>query len=116
MVKVTLVLAHGPGHPEGDLDDRMHLRVTLSPQGHLDGAAWEAGTVPWLTSRERAGHPVRSGELVKLEEGWALRGLGSEDEPLYGLFAQIVRPGEIVRVSRLDGDEMLYRIVAVEPD
>ena len=111
-----MVLAHGPARPEGDLDDRMHLRVTLSPQGHLDGDAWENGTVPWLTSRERAGHPVRSGELVKLEEGWALRSLGSEDEPLYSVFAQIVRPGEIVRVSRLDGDEMLYRIVAVEPD
>ncbi len=116
MVKVTLVLAHGPGHPDGDLDDRMHLRVALSPHGHLDSSAWEAGTIPWLSSRERAGHPVRSGELVKIEDGWALRGLGSEDEPLYSLTAQIVRPGEIVRVSRLDGDEMLYRVVAVEPD
>ena len=116
MVRVTLVLANGPGHPSGDLDDRMHLEVMLSPQGHLDAAAWESGTAPWLTRRERAGHPVRSGELVKLEEGWALRGLVSEDEPLYSLIAPIIRPGEIVRVSRLDGDEMLYRIVAVEPD
>ena len=115
MVKVTMVLAHAPGHPDGDLDDRMHLRVSLTAQGHLDPAAWEHGHAPWLTSRERAGHAVRSGELVKIEEGWALRGLGSEDEPLYSLAAQIVRPGEIVRVSRLDGDEMLYRIVAVEP-
>ena len=115
MVKVTLVLAHGPGHPDGDLDDRMHLRVVLSPQGQLDSSAWEGGTVPWLTRRERAGHPVRSGELVKIEDGWALRSLASEDEPLYSVSAPIVRPGEIVRVSRLDGDEMLYRIVAVEP-
>ncbi len=116
MLKVTMVLAHGPGHAEGDLDDRMHLRVVLSPQGHLDAAAWETGTAPWLTSRHRAGQAVRSGELVKIEDGWALRGLGSVDEPLYSLSAQIVRPGEIVRVSRLDGDEMLYRIVSVEPD
>jgi hypothetical protein len=41
--------------------------------------------------------------------------LGSEDEPLYSLAAQIIRPGELVSVSRLDGDEMIYRIVAVEP-
>lgn len=79
--------------------------------------AWLGKTdgTPWLTSRERAGHPVRSGELVKIEDGWALRSLASEDEPLYSVVAPIVRPGEIVRVSRLDGDEMLYRIVAVEP-
>ncbi len=95
----------------------MHLRVSLTPQGQSGPARrGRHGSAPWLTSRERAGHPVRSGELVKIEDGWALRGLGSEDEPLYSLSAQIVRPGEIVRVSRLDGDEMLYRIVAVEPD
>ena len=76
----------------------------------------ENGTTPWRTSRDRPGHPTRSGELVKIEDGWALRELGSEDEPLYSLHAQIIRPGEIVSVARLDGDEMLYRIVAVDAD
>ncbi len=114
MMNVTLVLARGPGQPGGNLDDRMHLQVDLTPQGHLDAAAWETGTLPWRTSRDRPGHPTRTGELVKIEEGWALRELDSEDEPLYGINAQIVRPGEIVSVARLDGDEMLYRIVAVD--
>ncbi len=111
-----MVLAQGPGHPDGDLEDRIHLRVNLTPQGHLDAAAWEHGSAPWLSSRERAGQAVRSGEIVKIDDGWALRSLNSEDEPLYSVDAQIVRPGEIVRIRRLDGDEMLYRIVAVEPD
>ena len=115
MVNVTMVLAQGPGYPDGNLDDRMHLRVSLTPQGHLDASAWENGNDPWTTSRERAGHPKRTGELVKIEDGWALRDLGGEDDPLYSFAVQIVRPGEIVQVSRLDGDEMLYRIVAVEP-
>ena len=114
MMNVTLVLARGPRQPEGNLDDRMHLQVELTPQGHLDGVAWETGTAAWRTSRDRPGHPTRAGELVKIETGWALRELGSEDEPLYSLSAQIVRPGEIVTVVRLDGDEMLYRIVAVD--
>ena len=114
MLNVTMVLAHGPGHPDGDVNDRMHLRVVLTPQGYLDGPAWESGRDPWRSSRERAGQAIRSGELVKLEDGWALRELDSEDEPLYSLSAEIIRPGEIVRVSRLDGDEMLYRIVAVD--
>ena len=116
MVNVTMVLAQGPGFPDGNVYDRMTLRVTLTAQGHLDAAAWEAGTIPWTTARERPEHPPRTGELVKIEDGWALRHLGSEDDPLYSFAAQIIRPGEIVQVSRLDGEEMLYRIVAVEPD
>ena len=116
MVNVLLVLAQGPGFPEGNVEDHMHLHVTLTAQGHLDGTAWETGDQPWATSRTRPGHAPRTGELVKIEEGWALRDLGGEDDPLYTLTAPIVRPGEIVQVSRLDGDTMLYRIVAVEPD
>lgn len=115
MVKVLMVLAQGPGFPDGNLEDRMHLHVTLTPQGHLDAAAWETGTEPWPTSRQRPNHALRTGELVKIEDGWALRDLGSEDDPLYTFAAQIVRPGEIVQISRLDGETMLYRIVAVEP-
>lgn len=116
MLNVNLVLARGPGRPDGDLDDRMDLQVVLTPQGYLDGAAWETGSIPWRTARSRPDHPGRTGELVKIEQGWALRELDSVDEPLYSLDAQIVRPGELVRVSRLDGDEMLYRIVAVYAD
>ena len=116
MVNVTLVLAQGPRFPQGNLDDRMHLQVQLTPHGHLDASAWETGDAPWRTSRDRPDHPTRSGELVKIEDGWALRELGSEDEPLYSFQAQIIRPGEIVSVARLDGDEMLYRIVAVDAD
>lgn len=116
MVNVMMVLAHGPGAPDGDVEDRLHLHVALTPQGLLDGAAWETGSEPWHSRRQRAGQEVRSGELVKIEEGWALRQLDSEDEPLYAVTADIIRPGEIVTIGRLDGDEMLYRVVAVDPD
>ena len=115
-VRVTMVLAQGPGRPGGDLDDRMILYAVLTAGAHLDAAEWSAGDQPWRTRRERSGHPVRSGELVKIDEGWALRELDSEDEPLYRLAAGAVRPGEMVSVARLDGDAMLYRVVAVEPD
>ena len=114
MVNVTMVLARGPHQPDGNLDDRMRMQVALTPQGHLDAAAWETGSGPWLTSRERPDRPRRAGELVKIDEGWALRELDSEDEPLYGMAAQIIRPGELVSITRLDGDEMLYRVVAVD--
>ena len=114
MVKLTLVLASGPGTPAGDLNDRMYLNAELTAQGQLDAAAWETGTTPWLSARDRPGRPKREGELVKIHEGWALRGLDGEDDPLYTLTAGVIRPGELVTISRLDGDEMIYRIVAVD--
>ena len=116
MVKVLMVLAQGPGFPEGNVEDHMNLHVMLTAQGQLDAAAWETGHQTWATSRTRPGHAPRTGELVKIEEGWALRNVDGEDDPLYSFTVQIVRPGEIVQVSRLDGDEMLYRIVGIEPD
>jgi len=45
-----------------------------------------------------------------------LRSVGGEDDPLFSLDVQIVRPGELVMVRRPGGDQLLYRIVAVEPD
>jgi hypothetical protein len=116
MIKITMVLARGPSFPGGNLDDRLELLVILTTQGLLDIAAWENGQAQWLTSRDRPGHPRRTGELVKLESGWAIRGLEHEDGPLLGFTATIVRPGEITSVTRLDGEDLIYRIVAVEPE
>jgi hypothetical protein len=114
MTKVMMVLARGPDHPAGNLDDRLDLEVYLTPQGLLDTVAWETGQTPWLTSRHRSAHPRRDGELVKLADGWAIRNLDREDDPLLAFSASIIRPGEIARVTRLDGRELVYRIVAVD--
>ena len=116
MIKVTLVLAHGPSFPTGNLDDRLELRVVLTPQGLLDVAAWENGQERWLTSQDRPDLPRDEGELVKLEAGWAIRGLAHEDDPLLGFSATIIRPGEITSVRQLDGEDLVYRVVAVEAE
>jgi hypothetical protein len=114
MTKVMMVLARGPDHPAGNLDDRLDLQVQLTAQGQLDTVAWETGNTPWLTSRRRSDHPQRDGELVKLEDSWAIRNLDNEDDPLLAFSAAIMRPGEIATVIRLDGKDLVYRIVAVE--
>jgi len=116
MTKVVMLLAQGPAQPEGDLGDRIEMRVALTPQAQIDAAAWEIGILPWIAIRERPGHPRRTSELVKIDGGWALRSVGGEDDPLFSLDVQIVRPGELVMVRRPGGDQLLYRIVAVEPD
>ena len=115
MAHVTMVLVRGPDDPDGNLSDRLELDVKLTAQGLLDKTAWETGHAPWLTSRHRPDHPRRDGELVKLEEGWAIRNLEQDDDPLLAFSAAIIRPGELASVTRLDGGELLYRIVAVDP-
>lgn len=114
MTNVIMVLARGPGLPEGNLNDRLELDVQLTAQGQLDTAAWETGNTPWLTTRQRPEQLRRDGELVKIEGGWAIRGLDHEDDPLLAFNAGIVRPGELAIVTRLDGEDLVYRIVAVD--
>ncbi len=114
MKRATLVLASGPAMRDGDLNDRIEMEVVLTPHGHLDAGAWETGSEPWLTVRQRVGRPTRTGELVKIDDGWALRDVDSEDGPLSSLAATIIRPGEIVTVVPPNGDELIYRVVAVD--
>ena len=94
--------------------NRLELHAWLTSQGQLDTAAWEAGRMPWLTCRQRLNLPRRDGELVKLEEGWAIRNLDRDDDPLLAFGASLIRPGDLATVTRLDGEELVYRIVAVE--
>ena len=115
MVRLLLLLAQAPGFPEGDLTDRIELDVALTPQGQMDAAAWEADSTPWLATREHPSRGRRQFELVRLDEGWALQSLRSEDDPLWGFAGTVFRPGELVALRRPDGEELLFRIVSADP-
>jgi hypothetical protein len=114
MAKLQLVLAQAPGLPSGDLEDRLELRLGLTPQGQLDGHAFESSPTPWLATRERPGRPARRSELIRLDGGWALQSMCHEDDPLWAFEGWVFRPGELVRLRRPDGTELLFRIVQVE--
>lgn len=114
MVKLTLLLAQGPGHPHGDLSDRIELTLPLTGQGQIDPAAFEAGHAPWLATREHPSRGQRQFELVRLDEGWALQSLRSEDDPLWSFGGTVFRPGELVILGRPDGEELIFRIVAAD--
>ncbi len=111
MTKLSLVLAQAPGLPNGDLEDRLELRVALTAQGQLDYHAYEAAPAPWLATRERPGQPTRQSELIPLDGGWALQSLGRDGEVLWALEGSVFRPGELVCLRRPDGTELLFRIV-----
>lgn len=116
MTKLTMLLAKGPGRPEGDLEDRLTIRLALNPQGQIDPAAYDADPVPWLATRERPGTESRHSELIRVDEGWALQSILSEDDPLWTFEGHVYRPGDLVRLLRPDGEELLFRIVASTPD
>ncbi len=116
MTKLTMLLARGPGLPEGDLNDRLVVHATLNPQGHLDPDAFEAATAPWLAARDRPGLNTKVSELVRLDEAWALKSTQNDDDPLWTFEGYVLRPGELVLLRRPDGEELLFRIVAVEAD
>lgn len=113
MAKLSLVLAQAPGLPNGDLEDRMELRLGLTPQGQLDSDAYETAPAPWVATRERPGQTPRTSELIRLDEGWALQSLDREEDPLWAFEGWVFRPGELVRLRRPDGTELLFRIVQV---
>lgn len=115
MMKLTMLLAQGPGQPEGDLSERMELTVALTSQGHIDQAAFEEGQTPWLATRDHPSRARRQFELVRLDEGWALQSLRSEDDPLWTFIGGVFRPGELVVLRRPDREELIFRIVAADP-
>ncbi len=114
MTKVTLLLAKGPDRPEGDLHDRLVMNLCLTPKGQLDLSAYETAPEPWLAARDRNGAGTRDLEVIRIDEGWALQSTNSMDDPIWIFEGHIFRPGELVRLQRPDGEDLLYRIVASE--
>ena len=91
-----------------------HLQLNL--QGQIDPFTYEADPSPWLAVRERPGREPVHVELIRLDEGWALQSMQDQDDPLWTFEGHVFRPGELVRLRRPDGEDLLFRIVASEAD
>lgn len=115
MTKLTMLLAKGPECPNGDIDDRLTVRLALTLQGQIDSSAYDNDPIPWLAIRERPGMKDKHSELIRLEDGWALQSMISEDDPLWTFEGHVFRPGDLVRLGRPDGEDLLFRIVASAP-
>ena len=116
MAKLTMLLAKGPGHPDGDINDRLIVRLVLNQQGQIDPSAHANDPTPWLAIHQRPGMDDKHSELIRLDEGWALQSMASEDDPLWSFEGFVFRPGDLVRLGRPDGESLLFRIVASTPD
>ena len=118
---VTLVVAAGPGFPQGSPDHRYEIEAVLTPGGHLDAEAWTAAPGPWRARRSWPGSPVLDGD-VQFDadtESWSIRlapdARAASDAPLHAVIrnAGQLRPGEYVTIREPDGVEFSYRVVSV---
>jgi hypothetical protein len=120
MAKVTLVLASGPGFPNGDPENRYEIEVTLDSTGHLDREAWFADPNPWPARRHWRDEWPRDGDVQLDEEtgAWSLRffpkpGEAGEAPPHELIRTNVpMRPGEYVTIREPDGREYAFRIVS----
>lgn len=121
MPMVTLVVAAGPGYPQGSPDHRYEIKARLTPGGQLDAKAWDADPEPWPARRIVPGAPPRPGDLVfdADTESWAIRLYPAPGQAADApLAAQIrhagqLRPGDYVTIEEPEGQEYSYRVVSV---
>jgi hypothetical protein len=122
MPKVELVLATGPGFPQGSPAHRYTLEVGLTPGGLLDEAAWWADPALWPAERNWPGDQRGGTVQLDAETGWSLQidaGPGpvadAHNAPLHAVIRNVgqLRPGEYVTIREPDGIEYAYRVVHV---
>ena len=117
MARVKMLLAQGPGKPDGDLEEGLDLKACLTRQGQIDVAAYEADPLPWRARRFWRDREDWYGQLIRLDEGeWGLLSERGDNEPVWDLTGKTFRPGEYVTLRRPDQEEFIFRIVNVDTE
>ena len=117
MARVMMLLAQGPGKPEGDIHEGIDMRACLNSQGQVDVGAYEADPLPWRVRRFWPGREDWFGHLIMLDDGqWGLLSEGGDNAPVWNISGRTFRPGEYVTLRRPDHEELIFRIVNVEHD
>lgn len=115
MAQVRTLLASAPGTPEGDTRIGMDLRVCLTPLGQFDHAMFLTDPLPWPVQRFWPDRADWHGEIIQVDGAWAIRSERGDNEPVWTIEVGQVRPGEYLTLRRPDGDELVFRVVQVEP-
>lgn len=122
LTRVTLALARGPGHPDGDAAFGYDIIAPLNGDGRLDAEMWKANRAACTVRRFRTGEDDRFGMLVHVAGGadgarWVIdydKARDDDDEAGYRLDRHLFRVGEYVTFR--DGRaEHAFRIVDVHP-
>ena len=113
--RINLELAREPGHPAGDRDESYVLIAPLDAEGRIDGEVWRDNREACRVVREHDG-VTAIGHLVHGPGGvWNLTydvSGKAEDERVFHLAEERLRPGEYVSIVRKDGQHP-FRVTAV---
>ena len=116
MRHVRLELARTPDHPEGSIKCGYELNLPLTSEGRFDVAAWPDREEECTVRRFWEGEDDEMGQLIQVENGWALSydpDSDDDDEPLFKLENHAFTQGEYVSITEHDGVQRTFRVVYV---
>ena len=118
LMNIRLELGRNRGAPQGDSRHGYEFTAPLTPEGHLDAAAWKTHRAACTVRSFRPGAEVRQGLLRHVGQGCRfdyVPGETSDDEPFFKLDRHVIAPDLYVSVTEEDGEQRPFKIVSVTP-
>ncbi len=117
--RVVMRLARNPGTEFADGDDHRGyaLLAPLTPDGHLDAAAYAKVRGACVVRRFAPDEDAQEGRLARRGENWFFdydETATADDEPLYRLGQHRFAVGEYVSVTDEDGRLLTYKVTEVQ--
>lgn len=118
--RIVMRLARNPGTEFAGGDDHRGYALTapLTPDGHLDEAAYAKAKANCTVRRFAPDEDATDGLLAKRGKTWFFdydEGDSADDEPFYRLGDHRFSIGEYVTVTDEDGRPLTYKVMEVVP-
>ncbi len=116
--RIVMRLARNPGTEFAGGDDHRGYALTapLTPDGHLDEAAYAKHKAACTVRRFAPDEPPADGKLARTRGRWFFDyddGDTADDEPVFRLGEHRFAVGEYVTVTDEDGRPLTYKVVEV---
>ena len=120
LARIVMRLARNPGTEFADGDDHRGYALTapLTPDGHLDEAAFRTARDRCMVRRFAPDEDAQEGRLMRRGERWFFDyddQADADSEPLYRLGEHRFALGEYVSVTDDDGRLLTYKVTEVQP-
>ena len=118
--RIVMRLARNPGTEFSGGDDRRGYALTapLTPDGHLDAAAYGKAKGDCLVRRFSPDEDAVDGHLARKGQRWFFDyddNANEDEEPVYRLGEHRFAVGEYVTITDEDGRPLTYKVVEVQP-
>ena len=120
LFRVVMRLARNPGTEFADGDDHRgySLVAPLTPDGHIDAAAYAKARGACVVRRFAPDEDPVDGKLVHARSRWSFDydgGAAADEEPVFQLGQHRFSVGEYVSITDEDGRLLTYKVTDVAP-